>query len=196
MEIYLLRHGQSTANEQQLVCGAADYPLSDLGRKQASSVCKALNCLAFDRIYSSPLSRALDTIKELRTETPVTVVPELVELDTGDVSHITVSELWANDGRYRCQGLNPDHRYPNGECLNDMLARVQAWFENERKSWNQDDRVLISGHEGTVCGILHGLMELKVTHYPSFNIGNCEYAQVAIDTDAQMRVRFVPAVSN
>lgn len=28
MEIYLLRHGMSLTNEQQLVCSSSDYPLS------------------------------------------------------------------------------------------------------------------------------------------------------------------------
>jgi hypothetical protein len=55
--------------------------------------------------------------------------------------------------------------------------------------------VLIAGHEGTVCGILHKLLGLNIAHYPTFLVGNCDYVRIAINTDAQVRYRFVPLAS-
>lgn len=195
MDIYLLRHGLSTSNEQRLVCGAADYPLSDSGVLQGERVCTHLGKIPFTRIYSSPLSRALKTIENLEREVGITIVPELVELNTGEVSHISVDELWAREPRHRYQGLNPSLRYPAGECLHDMLGRVGGWYERASRDWSQDDIVLIAGHEGTVCGILHRMLALDIAHYPTFLVGNCDHVHITVNEDAQIRYRFVPLPS-
>lgn len=190
MDIYLLRHGLSTANESRLVCGAADYPLSEIGKIQAQNVCAHLMSMQFTKIYSSPLSRALQTIEHLRTSIPVDIEPELIELDTGEVSDISVDELWAREPRYRYQGLNPFLRYPGGECLDDMLSRIRNWYLYRSCEWAFEDVILIAGHEGTICGILHHLLRLEVKNYPTFSVGNCDYVHISINKDNQIRYRF------
>lgn len=194
MEIYLLRHGASTSNEKRIVCGAADYPLSEKGKAQALQVCRSLEGIPFTRVYTSPLSRARETIVNLSCASKASVEPELVELNTGAVSHITVDELWEGEPRYRYQGLYPDFHYPEGECLNDMLARVGDWFEAKLKEWALSDTILIAGHEGTVCGILHRLLKLELNNYPTFTIGNCDYIRVTVNQDHQIRYQFFPLV--
>jgi len=195
MNLYLLRHGLSTSNEKRLVCGAADYPLSEKGKSQAERVCAYLSVIPFTRIYSSPLSRALQTIEKLQRQAEIIIAPDLIELDTGEVSHISVDDLWAQEPRYRYQGLNPTLRYPSGESLNDMLARVAGWFDSAMRTWTQSDKVLVAGHEGTVCGILHKLLALDISHYPTFLIGNCDHVHIEINQDGQVRYRFVPLTS-
>lgn len=190
MDIYLLRHGQSTSNALRLVCGAADYPLSEAGKIQAQNVCAHLMSIKFTKIYSSPLSRALQTIEYLKTSIEVCIEPELIELDTGEVSHISVDELWAREPRHRYQGLNPFLHYPGGECLDDMLSRIRNWYIYRSCEWSVQDVILIAGHEGTICGILHHLLGIEVKNYPTFSIGNCDYVHISINKDNQIRYRF------
>ena len=196
MDIYLLRHGQSTSNELRLVCGAADYPLSSTGKIQAKNVCAHLGSIVFTRIYSSPLSRALQTVEDLTANFSVSIESELIELDTGEVSHISVDELWKREPRYRYQGLNPHLRYPGGECLDDMLTRIRDWYQRRFNEWTADDVILIAGHEGTVCGLLHHLLNLEVKNYPTFNIGNCDYVHISINEAEQVRYRFIVGNQN
>jgi broad specificity phosphatase PhoE len=191
MNIYLLRHGISVSNEKRIVCGASDYPLSIRGLVQAVAICAELSRLTLSRIYCSPLQRAQQTIAHLKHQIAVTTVPALVELDTGDVSHITVAELYAHSPLYQYQGLSPDLKYPGGECLNEMMARVTGWFDQEKKNWAEDEDILIAGHEGTVCAILHHLLELNISNYPTFTIGNCDYVHIHVAVGAQTRYRFV-----
>ena len=196
MEIFLLRHGLSTSNEKRLVCGASDYPLSDIGKKQAQQICQHLSQFKFTHIYSSPLKRALQTIEQLESQIEVKIQPELIELDTGKVSHLSVDELWLKEPRYKYQGLNPNLKYPDGESLQDMLERVWNWYEKYLRKWSHDDSILIAGHEGTVCGILHKLLDIDISHYPTFIIGNCDYVHININADGQIRYRFVPFKNN
>ena len=61
MELYLIRHGQSTNNAG--LPHVADPPLSNLGKQQAYYVGKALQREGIIRLYCSPMLRALQTAK-------------------------------------------------------------------------------------------------------------------------------------
>lgn len=59
MELYLIRHGQSTNNAG--LPHIADPPLSNLGKQQAYYAGKALQGEGISRLYCSPMLRALQT---------------------------------------------------------------------------------------------------------------------------------------
>ena len=61
MKIILLRHGESVDDILDCYGGAADYPLSDSGKQTAEDVAIALDSEPVDKIYSSPLKRAMQT---------------------------------------------------------------------------------------------------------------------------------------
>ena len=62
--IWLLRHGQTTANAQHVIQGPRiDAPLSDLGVRQAASLGEALADRPIEAVYSSPLVRARSTAR-------------------------------------------------------------------------------------------------------------------------------------
>jgi broad specificity phosphatase PhoE len=65
LDVYFLRHGESTGNRDRIAQGQGDYALSERGRQeaQARAVGWAAEGLEFDRIIASPQSRALDTAK-------------------------------------------------------------------------------------------------------------------------------------
>lgn len=190
MDIYLLRHGVSVSNELSLVCGAKDFPLSDKGERQAKKICKHLNDIEFTKIYCSPLKRAMQTIMHLTEFNNSIFEKSLIELDTGGYSDLKVQELYTIDERYKYQGLNPDLKYPDGECLNDMYNRVACWFSDEIKSWSIGDKILISGHEGTVSSILHFISEANLKNYPLYLVDNCQVVHVTVNEDAQFRIKF------
>ncbi len=60
MELYLIRHGQSTNNEGKLP-RIADPPLTDIGVKQAHWVGESLKDEGITRLYCSPMLRTLQT---------------------------------------------------------------------------------------------------------------------------------------
>jgi broad specificity phosphatase PhoE len=175
MEIYLLRHGTSTANERQLVCGASDYPLSEKGNEQAIDICVHLNKIPFDRIYTSSLSRAKNTIKYLDSNRHPIIVDEIKELNTGVVSHMALNDLWLSDIRYMRPWLTPNLRYPGGETFNEMVTRITQWYDKEIEFWSDNEKILIVGHEGTLRSIYLKIFNLEVKSYPAFKIGNCDY---------------------
>lgn len=192
INVYVLRHGQSQANLKRLVCGQTDFPLTDLGREQAARVCNKLAKLKFDRVYSSPLRRATQTIEPLEFDLhDITLVPDIMEVNTGEYSDLTIEELYENYPQYKYQGLNADLSYPDGESLNSMIRRASNWFNREKRDWRFGENILIVGHEGTLCAFLHDHFKMDIENYPSFKIPNCGYIHMSINSDNQVRVKFL-----
>lgn len=67
MEIYFIRHGQSIANKEKIFQGWSDIHLSEKGIKQAKKLSKYFkqNSVKFDELYSSNLTRAVETASPL-----------------------------------------------------------------------------------------------------------------------------------
>ena len=75
MKILIIRHGQSTGNIEGRYTGYTDVPLTDLGVAQGKILCKHLiENYNIDAIYTSKLTRAKDTIKDLVQNLKITPV--------------------------------------------------------------------------------------------------------------------------
>ena len=59
--LYLVRHGESTANEVNRFAGAIDAPLTELGKAQARRAGRSGHVDGIDQVYISPLTRARQT---------------------------------------------------------------------------------------------------------------------------------------
>lgn len=61
MVIYVVRHGQSTANASATLAGWAQVPLTEKGVQQALQTRSLLQDIRFDKVISSDLLRAVQT---------------------------------------------------------------------------------------------------------------------------------------
>jgi broad specificity phosphatase PhoE len=61
MNIYVVRHGETEWNKEEVFRGRMDIPLNDNGRRQAERVGAYFTDRPASRILSSPLARARQT---------------------------------------------------------------------------------------------------------------------------------------
>src|SRR3989338_2674082 len=98
LKIYLARHGQNLDNQNGILNGHRDEPLTEKGVIQAHEIANKINeaNLIFDAVYSSPLSRAFQTAKII-SETINVPVPQkeelLIERDFGVMTGRKLSEI-------------------------------------------------------------------------------------------------------
>jgi len=59
--VILARHGECKGNRDGLFRGRSDLPLNEQGRVQAKALASALSSFSLSRIFSGPLSRAVET---------------------------------------------------------------------------------------------------------------------------------------
>ena len=93
MPLYFIRHGESSANEQNRFAGRLDAPLTDLGIRQAQQAAKRVAALnvRLDEVHVSTLGRARQTASIIIAGQPqpvgrTVVSEEVVERDFGHFS--------------------------------------------------------------------------------------------------------------
>lgn len=121
-ELLLVRHGETEWSRAGRHTGRSDLPLTEEGRRQAEQVRFRLEGRTFERVLSSPLSRALDTCRLAGFGEQAELRDELLEWDYGAYEGLTTLEIRApvpgwNLWRDGC---------PDGESAADVGARVDA----------------------------------------------------------------------
>lgn len=85
MKIWITRHGQTNLNKAKLMQGRTDEPLNERGFAQAKEARDKIGEVHFDKVYASPLSRAIDTASIIGgvDRKDIIVDPRIIEVDFG-----------------------------------------------------------------------------------------------------------------
>ena len=95
-DLYLVRHGQTELNLQNILQGWHDSPLTARGREQALATRAAFDArgVTFDHVYSSPLGRARCTAELIvGADCPIELVDDLREWHLGSLEGISNREM-------------------------------------------------------------------------------------------------------
>lgn len=165
MKITFTRHGQSQANTQHIISNRSlPHPLTELGRQQARDLSHKLTGIRFERIYTSPVPRAVETA-EILSETlklPICAEPALREYDCGELEGRSDDEAWQIHQQFVQDWFNGLRRAecpPGGETFYDIQTRMQAFLQSLTRSHQQkDSHLLCVSHGGTLAFGLPGLL--------------------------------------
>lgn len=154
MTLYVARHGQTQWNLENKVCGRTDLPLTGVGIAQAEALAEKTAGLRVDVILSSPMLRAIQTAKPTadRFGLPVLVDARLIEQDYGIYEGVDRGDpgFLANKRQFAV-------RYPGGESMMDVAARVYSLIDELREKY-RDQNVLLFCHGG-VCRLIRTYFE-------------------------------------
>lgn len=121
--LYVARHGETEWNKQGIITGRSDIALSEVGYQQAALLAEEVAKLEapITQIIHSPLERACETARIVgeKNQLPMSVDERLIELDYGDYDG--TSDEQPGYLNLRTQFAV---RYPNGESLMDVYARI------------------------------------------------------------------------
>lgn len=150
MNIYVARHGQTTWNVENKVCGITDLELNEHGIEQAKKLAHTVAQNDIDIIITSPLKRAVMT-SEIVSEVcniPIAIDERLTEQNYGIYEGID-----RNDPDFLNNKRNFAFKYPNGESMMQVAYRVYGLID-EIKTNYKNNNVLIVCHGG-VSRIIH-----------------------------------------
>lgn len=161
--IYLVRHGQTDWNLQHRIQGSTDIPLNDDGRRQAERAGKLLSRRSWDRLYSSPLSRAFETASIIGStigwHTPDTL-DALVERNYGAAEGMTNTEI---DERYP-----GDTEVPGREPRAAVAGRVMPALLSLAQK-HPGEHILVVTHGAVIRTVLLSVDAPSHTHSPITN---------------------------
>lgn len=143
MKLFLIRHGQTDCNVQMVFSGQSNAMLTDQGKQQAQALQPVLSKIPFDRVYSSDLTRAIDTQKLAIPRAKGIQEPLLREIDTGSVTGITYQKVRETYGE-----TNSNYTPFGGENPAMVMARFKKFL---KKLENEPcDYVAAFTHNGTM----------------------------------------------
>ena len=151
-EILLIRHGETTWNQERRMQGQQDSPLTPMGLHQARQLARRLKAVALSALYSSDLGRAHQTARCIADETGHTVIaePGLRERHFGIFEGLTNAEIAVRypDDHVLFAKRDPEYRMQGGESAAEFRERVLRTMDG-----------IARNHAGeTVVVVSHGLV--------------------------------------
>jgi len=178
MKIYLIRHGQSKANETRTIAGQNATPLTDIGKMQARTLGEKISEMrvTFDSVYSSDLQRASETTSIICNELGISEIAYDIRLREGDAGIFTGKcvDDFTSDEKALFDSLlvDIDSRIQGGESVNEQMIRTKEVFLEIVKKHPEDSIILIVGHGGTLYHILKNTLNILPERDEWF--GNCK----------------------
>lgn len=186
MRIIFVRHGETIANAEGMICGYLNddhAALNSAGLAQARETAESLKDEKIDAAYSSDLARAVDTANEILRYHPDSKLEKLQELRERYYGADEGRRITPEERRERLKSLYVmGFRPGGGETVQDVYDRVYKALDTllKRHKW---ETVLIVGHGGmgrVLVGILEGV---SVEHIGEVKLpGNAEVRIFNVDS--------------
>jgi len=121
-EIWLIRHGETEWSVSGQHTGRTDIPLTPRGHEQAHMLAAHLAGHRFDRVLTSPMSRAIDTCREAGLGDQAEQEPDLSEWNYGVYEGRTTKAISESVPGWSVW----NSPIPEGESLEQIQARARA----------------------------------------------------------------------
>jgi probable phosphoglycerate mutase len=197
-EFYFIRHGESASNSVPgFIAGVNfDSPLTDLGLDQARLLGERLKDeeVAFDRVYSSSLVRAVQTAETMLEAMgeggrSFPKVDALIEQQMPGWRGARVEEVYTPELlAYMC--AKASHFVPpDGESHRMVQRRTTGWLEQEiiyneeLVSKEQSLTVAIVGHGAATKCLLHYFMGFDERLITTMTLDNCSITRFTFSKD-------------
>lgn len=190
MKVYILRHGETDWNRKRLFQGQTDTSLNIEGFRQAQQcreqIVEKLG-LTFDRVYSSPLCRAMETTETVSGLSGDRIVqdPRLMEMNFGAIDGTSFERDSTVVGKLFS---DPPHYVPaeGAESFPQLLSRLSSFYDDLRKTGLQS--VLVGSHGCAMRCMLVNFGYLKLEDIWNQKIGNCTIIETELEQDGAVRV--------
>jgi len=155
MKICVIRHGETDWNIAGKLQGREDIPLNQNGRKQAENCGLALINGEWDVVFTSPLSRAVETaqiIAEIINVPCIIIDNALTERDYGKASGLTEK---------RRGELFPDGKSDGAEDMETLRERIYGAVKRIARE-RYPNNIIIVSHGGSINALLAKLSNFAI----------------------------------
>lgn len=173
-----VRHGHTSYNEEHLLQGQRDIPLSSLGKEDAFKTKLALKEEKIDAIYTSPLKRAKETAEIINEDrrVPLYVADEIIEMNYGDLEGTSTKD--AGLGVRREAFFS---HFPHGENYFEVALRVYPFLKKlEEKYEGQEKTILLVAHMGVYRVIRSYFVDMSNEEFATCRVNNCQIIHLPV----------------
>lgn len=167
MNLYLIRHGRSFANDKRLVTGSTKDELTAQGVKQVADLKEWIKGIDLEGsvFVTSQWKRAQQTANILWPDVEWVIDSAIGETNAGRVSEWELSHFLSKYPDFYKKSSN---NYPNGESHDQLSDRVKHWLNNYLVSTRDNDNVIVVTHSGPISCLLQYIVNVSMENFPAF----------------------------
>lgn len=172
--LYIIRHGQTELNTKMQMQGRSDHPLNETGLAQAEEAAGRLAAMGvkIDKVYTSPLKRAVRTAEAIAPGAECIIDERLIEMDYGPYEGMDLRAPAPEVMAFFEDFVNVPA--PKGmEPLHVVVERLGRFLEDIKEE-AETSNILVSTHAIAMKGALEYLTPESRGSYWSKYIGNCD----------------------
>lgn len=183
MNVYLLRHGETAANKEGRIQGRIDIPLNDYGIELAEVTRDGIQKegIRFDKIYSSPLIRAVQTATIVRGDREphqIILDDRIMEMAFGKGESLFIKDIKEKPEHANLKNcFSAPSKYiakDGAESYEEILARAKDFLENEIKPLEGScENVLVVCHGAMIRALLLSVNGWDIDRYWEIHQPNC-----------------------
>lgn len=174
LRLYFMRHGETVWNTERRYQGMTDIELSEEGLRQAECAAKRFKNIKIDKIYASPLKRAMKTAEKIAAEKGLEIISEddFREIHFGEWEGKTVPELTEKYGESYTNFIREPHKYgfPGEGSVENVINRIKPGID--RLIAEDEGNVLIVSHGGIIRLMIMYIMGLDSSWFTKMWINN------------------------
>jgi len=182
--IILVRHGHVEGIAPERFRGRRDLELSELGARQARATAQSIaRQWQPQLIYSSPLKRCTHTAEPIAAacRIPSIVLQDLNDVHYGDWEWRTYDEMRAQSPAVFERWLKAPHlvRFPNGDSLQDLVARVANVLRLVLER-HQHQTIVVVSHSSTNRALLLQMLDQPLSAYWHLGQDPCSVSEIEV----------------
>lgn len=184
--IYLVRHCNPDYSSEHLV-GDFNMPLSEIGLKQREYLTARLLDMQIDKVYSSELLRAQETVRPFARQTGKKVIIDnrLNEIDWRD---------WYRVKYFNMSETTRAKRFKQYEKLDNELDKMQTVGRRliaDIYKHNKGKSVALFCHGNIIKSMITSVLDADVIGFLSMEIFQSSISKLVIDRDGYIKINYI-----
>lgn len=176
-KLFLIRHGQTDLNRDRRFRGHADASLNDEGKYEAVGAARVLRGEELACIYTSPISRAVETATAIAVtmNTRVETDEAFTDIDYGDWQGLTVDEVKERFGERELAAWREDPEsftFPGGESIASVRGRLEPALRRHASGQTDGGALAVVSHLAVlkICFVV--LMGVDMSYFWKVGLDN------------------------
>lgn len=203
MNVYLLRHGETNANKEGRIQGRIDIPLNEYGVELARITRDGIRKegIVFDKIYSSPLVRAVQTATIVKGDMDlpqITLDDRIMEFGFGKCESMLIRDIHEKEENRNIRYcFTEPEKYvakDGAESYEEILARANDFLENEIKPLEGEcENVLVVCHGAMIRAFLLAVNGWELNRFWEIHQPNCCINQLKLE-DGKFAISYIEKI--
>ena len=186
--IFLIRHGESIHNRDgNQLSGLTDVAMSLEGIKQCQLLARRIDRFQIQRVYSSPLSRAIETANIIFPNLKIFMEKGLIEFNYGEYEGKIANKINGDPIIDHWNHSPGNLTFPGGDNTATHAGQIYTALKDIAQSSNETPIACIT-HRTSMRLLIAKILEIPLNKFRSIPCSNCSLTEVYVNENGELSI--------